>query len=112
MQDSLVVCRLRRSSEFRPSDSPNRASSSQRHVPGGNYAISEVGLDQSGVSAGDKAVGNSHDSYSIEQIESTSESEQKLGNEATLAETSSHQKVSYSSRPIALFNPLGRQLHV
>jgi hypothetical protein len=88
MQDSLVVCRLRKNIEFRPSDSSTRAAPGQRHLPNSNYAVS-------GLSEGDRAVGSSNDSYSIEQIGSTSESEQKRTCDATLAETSSQQKVGF-----------------
>ena len=88
MQDSLVVCRLRKNIEFRPSDSSTRAASGQRHLPNSNYAVS-------GLSEGDRAVGSSNDSYSIEQVDSTSESEQKRTYDATLAETSSQQKVGF-----------------
>jgi hypothetical protein len=98
MQDSLVVCRLRKNSEFRPSDSSPRASSIQGHLPtlpNSNYAVCEAGIDQSGLSEGDRAVGSSNDSYSTEQIDSTSESEQKRANDVTQAETSSHQKVGF-----------------
>jgi hypothetical protein len=100
MQDSLVVCRLRKNSEFRPSDASTRASSSQRDsptLPNSNYAVSGAVIDQSGLSEGDKAIGSSNDSFSIEQIESTSESEQKRTNDVAQAETSSHQKVGFIS---------------
>lgn len=95
LQDSLVVCRLRKNSEFRPSYASTRASSSQRELPtlpNSNYAVSGAVIDQSGLSEGDKAIGSSNDSFSIEQIESTSESEQKRTNDVAQAETSSHQK--------------------
>ncbi|XP_059429496.1 NAC domain-containing protein 40-like isoform X2 [Corylus avellana] len=84
LQDSLVVCRLRKNTEFRPSDSSTPAFSSQRHLPNSNNAVS-------GLSEGDRAVGSSNDSYSIEQIDSTSESDRKRTNDSTLAETSSQQ---------------------
>lgn len=92
-QDSLVICRLRKNSEFRLNDSSNRASPSQRITfPTGNGAVSEVGIDQTGLSEGVRAAGSFSDSYSIEQIDSTSESEPKLSTEVTLTETSSQQK--------------------
>ncbi|XP_030956589.1 NAC domain-containing protein 60-like [Quercus lobata] len=92
-QDSLVICRLRKNSEFRLNDSSNRASPSQRiTIPTGNGAVSEVGIDQTGLSEGDRAAGSFSDSYSIDQIDSTSESEPRLSTEVTLTETSSQQK--------------------
>ncbi|KAG2674375.1 hypothetical protein I3760_13G131300 [Carya illinoinensis] len=90
-QDSFVVCRLRKNLEFRPIDSTNQASSTQRNSLTLPCTVSDVGIEQSGLSEGDKAVGSSHDSYSLEQIESTSESDQKLTNEVTMAESSSQQ---------------------
>ncbi|KAK7836528.1 nac domain-containing protein 60 [Quercus suber] len=84
---------LRKNSEFHLNDSSNRASPSQRITfPTGNGAVSEVGIDQTGLLEGDRAAGSFSDSYSIEQIDSTSESEPKLSTEVTLTETSSQQK--------------------
>ncbi|XP_040993161.1 NAC domain-containing protein 60-like [Juglans microcarpa x Juglans regia] len=91
-QDSFVVCRLRKNLEFRPTDSTNQASSTQRNSLDLPCAVADVGIEQSGLSEGDKAVGSSHDSYSLDQIDSTSESDQKLTNEVTMAESSSQQK--------------------
>ncbi|KAG4385935.1 hypothetical protein GLYMA_12G186851v4 [Glycine max] len=48
-QDSLVICRLKKNTEFRLGDSSNRASSSQRHPVNSHEsgcAISEGGIDQ------------------------------------------------------------------
>lgn len=83
-QDSLVVCRLRRNSEFRASSNQSHSST----LPNSDGTVPEAGIDHVGLSA----VGSSHDSYSSEQIDSTSESKQKLSNEVTLGETSSQQK--------------------
>ncbi|KAG8655074.1 NAC domain-containing protein 89 isoform X1 [Manihot esculenta] len=89
-QDSLVVCRLRRNVEFRPNDNSNRSSLNRRQL-----SVSEGGLDRAGTSEGEKTAecsrkcSSSHDSHSIEQLDSASESEQKLSNEALLAESSS-----------------------
>ncbi|XP_024025054.1 NAC domain-containing protein 60 [Morus notabilis] len=95
-QDFMVVCRLRKNSEFRLNDS-NRASSSQRPLStmhNSNCAASEVGTEP-----GDKAneccskkCSSSYDSYSIEQIDSASESSQKLASEVTQPECSGQQK--------------------
>lgn len=104
-QDSLVVCRVRKNIEFRLNDSSNRASLNQGHLltahNSGN-AVSEGDIDQMAVSEAGKAAecskkcSSSNDSYSIEQFDSASESEQKLSNEVTLAESSSQQKASFS----------------
>ena len=94
VQDSLVICRLRKNSEFRLNDSSNRASPNQGITfPTSNGAVPEVGINQTGLSEGDRAAGSFSDSYSIDQIDSTSESEPKLATEVTLTETSSQQKV-------------------
>lgn len=97
-QDSLVVCRLRKNSEFRLDNTSNRAYQ-HRRVHNSNCATSEGGTDQTGRSEGDKGVASSskkcsssHDSYSIEQTDSASEAEQKLLDDVNPAESSSHQK--------------------
>ncbi|CAL5436336.1 unnamed protein product [Camellia sinensis] len=51
-QDSLVVCRLRKSSEFRLNDSPKQGSLSRRHLPtenNSNFSLSEAGVEQLGI---------------------------------------------------------------
>ncbi|KAK9279219.1 hypothetical protein L1049_012897 [Liquidambar formosana] len=102
-QDSLVVCRLKKNSEFRLNETPNWGSPTRRHsstLNNSNHAVSEVGIDQTGVAAGHKAAEcsskkctSSYDSHSIEQIDSASESSMKLTNEV-LQPGSSHQKDS------------------
>lgn len=99
LQDSLVVCRLRKNSEFRLNNSSNQASQARR-MNNSNCAVSEGGTDQTGMSEGDKAVESSskkctssNDSYSIEQNDWTSEAEQKLWDDANLTESFSHQQV-------------------
>ncbi|KDO58272.1 hypothetical protein CISIN_1g025338mg [Citrus sinensis] len=96
--DSLVVCRLRKNSEFRLNKTSTRASQ-HRRVHNSNCAVSEGGTDQTGMSEGDKAVecsskkcSSSHDSYSIEQTDSASEAEEKLLDDVNPTESSSHQK--------------------
>ncbi|XP_062082591.1 NAC domain-containing protein 40-like [Humulus lupulus] len=95
-QDFMVVCRLRKNSDFRLNDSTNQASSTQAPiatVPNSNCAVSDAGADQA-----DKAVeccskkSSSYDSYSIEQTDSATESNQKLTSEDTQPECSGHQK--------------------
>ncbi|XP_015577653.1 NAC domain-containing protein 40 [Ricinus communis] len=94
-QDSLVVCRLRRNVEFRPNDNSNRNSLNRRQL-----SASDGGIERTGMSEGDKRAecsrkcSSSYDSHSIEQIDSASESDQKLSNEAPLAESSCQQQDS------------------
>ncbi|KAF2310668.1 hypothetical protein GH714_016145 [Hevea brasiliensis] len=94
-QDSLVVCRLRRNVEFRPNDNSNRTSLNGRQL-----SVFEGGGDRVGTSEGERTAecsrkcSSSYDSHSIEQLDSASESEQKLSNEAPLAESSSQQQES------------------
>ncbi|XP_057457422.1 NAC domain-containing protein 40 isoform X2 [Lotus japonicus] len=98
-QDSLVVCRLKRNTEFRLSDASNRASSSQIQ-PVHSHESSDGGIDQSqrglGEGAQDKEVGcsskRSSSSYGSEQIESVSESNQRPANDGHLTESSGHLK--------------------
>ncbi|KAH7561286.1 hypothetical protein JRO89_XS10G0205800 [Xanthoceras sorbifolium] len=95
-QDSLVICRLRKNTEFRLNTTSNRISVRKHNS---NCAMSEGGNDHTGMSEGDNAVersskkwSSSNDSYSIEQIDSTSESEQKLGDDVNLTGSSAHNK--------------------
>ncbi|XVF05107.1 hypothetical protein REPUB_Repub05bG0143100 [Reevesia pubescens] len=103
-QDSLVVCRLRKNSEFRLNNTSNQAPRNQRQLTimhDSNHATSDGGTDQTGMSEGDKAVeycskkaSSSYDSHSIELIDSASESEQKLSNDVGPTESSTPQKDS------------------
>ncbi|PSS03120.1 NAC domain-containing protein [Actinidia chinensis var. chinensis] len=88
-QDSLVVCRLRKNTEFRLNDSPRQGSSSLRPLSTKdsiNFTLSEVAVEQLGLLEGAKAVesclkecSSSHNSHSVEQqIDSESESNLKL----------------------------------
>ncbi|TYG67564.1 hypothetical protein ES288_D05G085900v1 [Gossypium darwinii] len=100
-QDSLVVCRLRKNSEFRLNNTSGRA---PRNAPqlspihDSNCATSNGGADQTGTYKGDKAYlkkgTSSYDSHSIEQFDSASESEQKLSNEVGATDSSTPQKDS------------------
>lgn len=95
-QDSMVVCRLRKNSDFRLNDTKNRGSSSQSPLSTmqkSENAISKVGIDQ-----GEKATEcyskkstSSYDSHSMEQIDSASDSFQKPTTEVTQIESSGHQ---------------------
>lgn len=96
-QDSLVVCRLRKNTEFRMNGSQRRLSTMTGH----NHAISEVNIDQTNLSEREQGIesssnkcSSSYDSYSIGQVDSTSESDQKPSNEFTQPE-SSHQQVCF-----------------
>ncbi|KAL1152559.1 hypothetical protein V6Z11_A09G116700 [Gossypium hirsutum] len=102
-QDSLVVCRLRKNSEFCLNNNSNRVARNHRElsiVHDSNHATSDGGTDLTGISEGDKAIEfyskkatSSNDSHSIEQIDSASESEQKLSNEVAPTESSTLKKV-------------------
>ncbi|KAH1104308.1 hypothetical protein AAZX31_13G296100 [Glycine max] len=104
-QESLVICRLKRNTEFRLSDASNRASSSQRHPVNSHEsgcAISGGGIDQRDACEQDKEVGcsskrdsSSYGSPSMEQIDSVSESNQRPVNEATFTESSGQPKEGY-----------------
>ncbi|KAH7541777.1 NAC domain-containing protein 40 [Ziziphus jujuba] len=96
-QDSMVICRLRKNSEFRQNDTTNLASSSQQQLSprqNSNCAVSGVGIEQGDKTVEDhsKKCSSSYDSYSIEQIDSASESNQKCTTEVTQPESSGHQK--------------------
>ncbi|EOY33354.1 NAC domain-containing protein 74, putative isoform 3, partial [Theobroma cacao] len=102
-QDSLVVCRLRKNSEFRLNNTTNQASRNQQELSTmhDSRATSDGGTDQTGMSEGDKAVEfyskkvtSSYDSHSIEQIDSASESEEKHSNDVAPTESSTPQKDS------------------
>ncbi|KAE8682457.1 NAC domain-containing protein 89 [Hibiscus syriacus] len=92
-QDSLVVCRLRKNSEFRLNNTSNRAPRTPPIMHDSNCAT-----DQTGTSELDKAYlkkgAGSFDSHSIEQFDSASESEQKHSNEVGPTESSTPQKDS------------------
>ncbi|XP_056169163.1 NAC domain-containing protein 60-like [Syzygium oleosum] len=98
-QDSPVICRLRRNTEFRINDGSNQASSSQielSSVDNRNHGMSEGGID--GTTLSEAAEGfarrcpSSYDSDSVEQMDSASESNQNLPNEVTMTESSVRQK--------------------
>ncbi|XP_021278361.1 NAC domain-containing protein 89 [Herrania umbratica] len=101
-QDSLVVCRLRKNSEFRLSNTSNQAPQDQQlSTMHDSRATSDGGTDQTGISEGDKAVEfnskkvtSSYDSHSIEQIDSASESEEKHSNDVAPTESSTPLKDS------------------
>ncbi|XP_057956577.1 NAC domain-containing protein 40-like [Malania oleifera] len=103
-QESLVICRLRKNHEFRLAETTNRDSPNQRDTspPKNSNAISKSGIDQMAVFGGDGSHGtregcskncsSSYDSYSVEQIDSTSESDPKVANEFSQPECSGYQK--------------------
>ncbi|KAF9676352.1 hypothetical protein SADUNF_Sadunf09G0129700 [Salix dunnii] len=98
-KDSLVVCRLRKNAEFRPSDPSNQGSVNERHLStthSSGDAVSDGGIDQGGVPSREKAAecSKGYGSCSTEQLSSASESELKLSNDADLAGSSSHKKDS------------------
>ncbi|KAI4322456.1 hypothetical protein L6164_022149 [Bauhinia variegata] len=102
-QDTLVVCRLKRNTEFRLNDASNRASSIQGQAGTShesNCAISDTGTDQLGVSehkaaeCSSKRSNSSYDSPSVEQIDSATESNRRSSptNDPNITESTSHQK--------------------
>ncbi|KAK4780484.1 hypothetical protein SAY87_016590 [Trapa incisa] len=106
-QDTPVICRLRRNTEFRLNDASNRTAVTKRQgatTGNSNQAGLEGDADQTCDSEGDEAItgdqakrtSSSYDSHSVEQLHSTSESNQKLVGEREPAqvESSNHQKDS------------------
>jgi hypothetical protein len=106
VQDSLVVCRLKRNTEFRVNDASNRASSSQVnpvHSHESECAVSEGGIDdqrricdheqEKEIDGSSKRGSSSYGSPSMEQIDSVSESNLRPANDATLTDSSGHLKV-------------------
>ncbi|KAI3412493.1 NAC domain-containing protein [Psidium guajava] len=98
-QDSPVICRLRRNTEFRINDSSNQASLSQRElssVDNRNHVTSEGGIDGTTLSQAAEGFArrcpSSYDSRSVEQTDSASESNQNLPNEGTVTESTIRQK--------------------
>ncbi|CAJ2660216.1 unnamed protein product [Trifolium pratense] len=104
--DSLVVCRLKRNTEFRVSDASNRASSSQVnpvHSHESDCAVSEGGIDdkrricdheqEKEVDGSSRRDSSSYGSPSMEQIDSVSESNQRPANDATLTDSSGQLKM-------------------
>nr|XP_011459419.1 PREDICTED: NAC domain-containing protein 89 isoform X2 [Fragaria vesca subsp. vesca] len=102
-QDSIVVCRLRKNSEFRLNDTTNRGSSSQSPLSAQHNSenvVSEIGTDQGekAIDCNSKKSTSSYDSHSIEQMDSASDSYQKLTPEVTQMESSEHQKVKCTTK--------------
>ncbi|XP_058773678.1 NAC domain-containing protein 40 [Vicia villosa] len=103
--DSLVVCRLKRNTEFRLNDASKGASSSQIvqvHSHESDCAVSEEATDQReiGVCEQEKEVegsskrgSSSYGSPSMEQNDSVSESNQRPATDATLTDSSGHLKM-------------------
>ncbi|XP_010031542.2 NAC domain-containing protein 60 isoform X1 [Eucalyptus grandis] len=98
-QDSPVICRLRRNTEFRINEGTDQASPSQRElssVDDRNNVTSKGGIE--GITLSEAGEGfarrcpSSYDSHSVEQTDSASESNQNLLNEGTMTESSIHQK--------------------
>ncbi|KAK9022128.1 hypothetical protein V6N11_002417 [Hibiscus sabdariffa] len=96
--DSLVVCRLRKNSEFRLNNTSSRAPRTPPVMHDSNRAISDGATEHTGTSEPDKAYlkkgTSSYDSQSIEQFDSASESEQKHSNDVGPTESSTPHKDS------------------
>ncbi|KAL4334595.1 hypothetical protein GQ457_07G035780 [Hibiscus cannabinus] len=97
-QDSLVVCRLRKNSEFRLNNTSSRAPRTPPVMHDSNRAISDGATEHTGTSEPDKGYlkkgTSSYDSQSIEQFDSASESEQKHSNDVGPTESSTPHKDS------------------
>ncbi|KAK8550774.1 hypothetical protein V6N13_119276 [Hibiscus sabdariffa] len=97
-QDSLVVCRLRKNSEFRLNNTTSRAPRTPPVMHDSNRAISDGATEHTGTSEPDKGYlkkgTSSYDSQSIEQFDSASESEQKHSNDVGPTESSTPHKDS------------------
>lgn len=99
-QDFMVVCRLRKNSEFHLDDSPRRKPQESRHPSAAdNNAIASSGIEQTDASEGamvadcwSKECSSSNNSHSIEQIESGFECDDKVPNVLSPYASSSHQK--------------------
>ncbi|KAF8009486.1 hypothetical protein BT93_J0473 [Corymbia citriodora subsp. variegata] len=89
-QDSPVICRLRRNTEFRTNDGSNQPSPSQRELSS-RGGIEGTNLSEAGEGFARRCP-SSYDSHSVEQMDSASESNQNLLNEATMTESSIRQK--------------------
>ena len=104
----MVVCRLRKNSEFHLNDTTNRGSSSQSPLSAQHNSenvVSEIGIDQGekAIDCNSKKSTRSYDSHSIEQMDSASDSYQQLTPEVTQMESSGHQKVGlFVSQHVAL----------
>lgn len=100
LQDSLVVCRLRKNSDFHLNNTPNQASRTRRNphsicTASGGTEVTETSEGDKGVESCSKKCSSSHDSFSIEQTNSINEAELKLVGDVNLTASSSHQKVGF-----------------
>ncbi|KAJ8440497.1 hypothetical protein Cgig2_022938 [Carnegiea gigantea] len=98
-QDALVVCRLRRKCDYHAVDGTNGEVlfSKPLSMIDSSATSSGFGLDGVGTLGGDKLpessqkkCTSSHDSHSVEQMDSTSESDRKFRGEIIQPESSSH----------------------
>ncbi|KAK6141697.1 hypothetical protein DH2020_024560 [Rehmannia glutinosa] len=99
-EDAMVVCRLRKNREFHLNDNPRRNSHGERDSSVvNNSATAFSGGEQSGMVDGTKVADNcskecssSYNSHSVEQIDTGSESDDKVANEFSQHESSSFKK--------------------
>ncbi|XP_071931515.1 NAC domain-containing protein 60-like [Coffea arabica] len=99
-QDFMVVCRLRKNTEFHLDDSPRRKPQEGRHPSAANNnAAASSGIEQTDASEGallgdcwSKECSSSNNSHSTDQIESGFECDDKVPNELSPYASSSHQK--------------------
>ncbi|KAH9621380.1 hypothetical protein KSS87_002030, partial [Heliosperma pusillum] len=101
-QDALVVCRLRRKCDYQATDDPTvhiHMENNALSMMGSSGTNSGCGVEPLGTTAGNKAAESSlkkstssHDSHSVEQMDSASQSDWKIKEEILQPESSSHAK--------------------
>ncbi|KAK9734596.1 hypothetical protein RND81_04G150600 [Saponaria officinalis] len=101
-QDALVVCRLRRKCDYHAIDDPNSEIHTRNNslsMMGSSGTTSGCGLELVGMTAGNKTAesslkksSSSHDSHSVEQMDSASQSDWKFKDEIMQLESLSRAK--------------------
>ncbi|XP_074301318.1 NAC domain-containing protein 40-like [Silene latifolia] len=102
-QDALVVCRLRRKCDYQATDDPNAQNNMGNNslsMMGSSGTNSGCGLEPLCTTAGNKTAAessmkkssSSHDSHSVEQMDSASQTDWKFKDDILQPESSSHAK--------------------
>lgn len=97
----MVACRLRKNREFHLNDNPGRNSPGERDLLAVNNSTTALsGVEQTGLLEGAKTAGScskdcssSYNSHSVEQVDSGSESDEKVTNECSQQDCPSLEKV-------------------
>ncbi|GAB4824645.1 hypothetical protein Ancab_007517 [Ancistrocladus abbreviatus] len=87
VQDSLVICRLRRKTELQDGLSPRSLSMIHGHATSSGGALNISGGEKATCS---KKSSSSHDSHSVEQTDDASVSDHKLKDDVVQPESSNH----------------------